>query len=688
MSGTSGESDSIDLGEVARAIRHGWNVVLGFLLFGTAIAAAVIVWAPRRFESSSTMVIRESNRGASLLARLGVPGDAGSLLGGSGTKSSLETELAIIPSRALVGRAVDSLGLQGRLRSLSQPVTSVMAAAHLGGSFKERKYEFTRGSSDKVYTVREQGGQGDSATAVAGTPTNLRVGTITLRGDTALPARFALSLLDREDAITYAQKRLAVEKVAGEVVNVQYRASDSLTAARMPNTLVGLYLARRKTSDRGTNAKRVDFLTLHADSVSGELAVAEDALRRQQEQSGVLDPVTVGKVAIERASELRGELTNLQIEGGAMDLLLAQVQQGTISARQLTAFPTFIKSPAISQMLGQLGTLEVERQKLLATRTEADPEVIAAEQSIKAVEGQLLPIAQSYSSSVAKQRSDMERQLDTLRSTALTLPKNAESAVRKQRDVIRLGQVFAALQMQLVEARLSEIDEGGDARQLDVAEPPKKPAFPEPLTTMGIGIGGGFVMGLIAALLFSGLGRWARDPAEIERIAGVPTIRFDASAPLLLAGGKNARTILVVPLDAGIRVGAVAHRLADTASARSIRATILDITNKSPSKANGRTAMTIAAAVPAFDVDATIRRLEQEYDLVIVELPDMTSNATAAALSGDRGVLLVASARRVDRTQLANTLQTLKRLEVPCAGIVLSDGSGSGTGSRDGVVTS
>ncbi|MEP6494704.1 MAG: Wzz/FepE/Etk N-terminal domain-containing protein [bacterium] len=675
----NGESDAIDLGDVARSIRHGWNAVLGFLLFGTAVAAAIIIWAPRKFESSSTLVIRESNRGASILARLGVPGDAGSLLGGSATKSSLETELAIIPSRALLGKIVDSLGLQGRLRNPAQrPATSVMAAMQLPGSFKERKYEFTRGSSDKVYNVR---GPSDSATAVAGTPTRLLIGAVTLRGDTALPSHFELSLLDREDAITYVQKHLLVEKVEGEVVRVQYKAGDSITAARVPNTLVGVYLARRKTTDRGTNAKRVDFLTLHADSVSGELAVAEDALRRQQEQSGVLDPVTVGKVAIERASELRGELTNLQIESGAIDLLLTQVQQGTISTRQLAAFPTFIKSPAISGMLGQLGTLEAERQKLLATRTEADPEVIAAEQSIKTAEGQLLPIARSYSSSVAKQRSDMERQLDTLRTAALTLPKNAEAAVRKQRDVIRLGQVFAALQLQLVEARLSEIDEGGDARQLDVAEPPKKPSFPEPVTTMGIGIGGGLVAGLIAALLLSGLGRWARDPAEIERIAGVPAIRFNASAPLLLAGGKDTRTILVLPLDASIPVAAVAHRLADTASARSIRATVLDIASKSPSKANGRTAMTIAAAVPAFDVNATIRRLEQEYDLVIVELPDLTSNATAAALSPDRGVLLVASARRVDRLQLANTLQTLKRLDVPCAGIVLNDGS------RDGVVT-
>jgi uncharacterized protein involved in exopolysaccharide biosynthesis len=677
----STQADTIDLADIGRAFRRGWRAVIGCMVLGTLAAIAVILWAPRQFEGSTTLVIREASASGSLLSRLGIPGDVGNLLSaGGGSKSSQETELQVLNSQSLLSKVVDSLGLNIRLKAqTSEPVTGIVASAALNRSFKSRKYQFSRSADGKSYVVT---GNDESFNATPGAPTKTAVGTVTLRADTALPPQFALVLMDHEDALKYAQKHAHAEKAAGDVIRVRYDAGDSLTASRAANALAVVYLAQRKVNDRGSNAHRVDFLTARSDSISGELAVAEDELRRTQERTAMFDPAIVGKAEIERASDMRGQLTELQVEGGAVDALLAQVQAGTISARSLTAFPTFIKSPAISQMIAQLSLLESDRQKLLGTRTEKDPEVIALDQSIKAVDAQLMPIAKSYSSSILKEKADLEKALDTLRTMALTLPKSAESVLRKQRDVVRLSQIFAALQVQLVSARLASIDEGGDARQLDIAEPSKKPSFPEPVTTMGLGVGGGLVTGLIAALLLSGLGRWARDPYEVERISGVPSLRFDATAPLLLSGANQARTLLVLPLDAGTSSAAVARRLADTAMARSISATVLDLSGRRVPSTNGRSAAAVVPPSERFDVNGAIERLEREYGLVIVQLPELSSDVAAAALSESRPAVLVAPARRVDRARLASTLQTLRRLDVPCAGIVLNDDTG------DGVLTS
>ena len=50
-----------------------------------------------------------------------------------------------------------------------------------------------------------------------------------------------------------------------------------------------------------------------------------------------------------------------------------------------------------------------------------------------------------------------------------------------------------------------------------------------------------------------------------------------------------------------------------------------------------------------------------------------SADSTAAVLSESRPVLLVAPSRRINRRELASALDTLRRLEVPCAGVVLSD---------------
>jgi hypothetical protein len=312
-------------------------------------------------------------------------------------------------------------------------------------------------------------------------------------------------------------------------------------------------------------------------------------------------------------------------------------------------------------MLAQLSELDAQRLKLLATRTEADPDVVAITQSIKAVESQLEPIAASYSAAVARQTSDLRSQLDTLQAAILGLPKTAQASGRLQRDVLRLGQIYAALQAQLVEASLAAIGEGGDVHQLDFSEPPLHPSFPQPVITLAIGVVGGLAMGIFAALLMGGMGRWARDRLEVERVTGVPALSFDASSPLLIAPTATARTILLLPLDALTQTEPVARRLAETTTARAIPTTVLDLSK-----------------TPGVEANAQIERLEQEFGSVVVQLPPLSTQTAAAALRETRPVVLVSSSARVDKVALNNALGTLKRLDVPCAGIVLNPPTASG----------
>jgi Mrp family chromosome partitioning ATPase len=60
----------------------------------------------------------------------------------------------------------------------------------------------------------------------------------------------------------------------------------------------------------------------------------------------------------------------------------------------------------------------------------------------------------------------------------------------------------------------------------------------------------------------------------------------------------------------------------------------------------------------------------------VVCLPELTSDVTLAAMRQASPVVLVAAPGPVDRAQLAQAVDTLRRLRVPCAGVVISDGPG------------
>jgi hypothetical protein len=139
----------------------------------------------------------------------------------------------------------------------------------------------------------------------------------------------------------------------------------------------------------------------------------------------------------------------------------------------------------------------------------------------------------------------------------------------------------------------------------------------------------------------------------------VPTLQFDPGVPLLVTSGAS-RTIVVAPIEDGVAVTAIVNRLAQTATSRSLSAAVLDL------------------SMPTPDVQASVQRLEASHDVVILQLSSLVSETAAAALQPTRPVLLVAPGRRVDRRRLIGAVQMLRRLDVPVAGIVMSNGSERG----------
>lgn len=659
----SASPDTVDVADVVRTLRRQWRAVIGFLALGVAGAVAVILFAPRRFEGKATLLAKGgSSGGSSIVGRITGVGD---LLGGLSNltgSSGLETELQMLRSRAIAGQVVDSLQLQIRVREpRGLPPSRLVEHTALRGSFAPRKLAF-----ELIDNGAYRATWNDSTFRfIPGQPTELDIGSITIRaGD--LPRHFVITVFDREDAVSRFSKRLEATKSGGDIAKVIYRGDDSLTAAAASNAVVAFYLQRRKTIDRGVNQIRVEYVAAQVDSTAAELTATERALRRYQEASGVIDAEEAGKVDLRAAADLRQQLTNVQVDEGTIKELLAQADEGRITSRDLAAYPGFLRGTTVAPLVSQLSELEASRIRLLERRTERDPEVVAIDKTLRAVAANIVATARSYASSISRQRAELQGRVDRLQRSTMEIPAAAERGGRLQRDVERLTQIFTALQAQLVEARLAAIGEGGDVRQVDVAVPQRAPSFPKPFLTMGIGTAGGLLCGMIAALFLGWFGRWLRDPTEIERAVGVIAQRFEPNAPLLMTGATSARTVLVVPLDVRANAASVAERLARTARQRALQATVVDLSSNHVS-GNGK-----PMGEPV-DVGAMIDRLERENGMVIVQLPALASEATVAALKDTRPVLFVAPPGPVDRARLASAVETLRRLQVPCAGVVISD---------------
>jgi uncharacterized protein involved in exopolysaccharide biosynthesis len=664
-------SETVDVADFVRTIVHGWRQVLLGIAMGLLVAAAIILFVPPRFKGQASVIVRAPEKTGSVMAA------AGRLAGGSGGNSGvtgagsladaasnllpdafggspIETEIQIFESRALAMEAVDSLQLQARVISGPRRAPwQIFTSSSFPGAFKRKKLHFARaGASD--YTVT---GWGAAATARPGQRTELANGaSFTLAATNDLPAEFDIAVYDREEATTRFLERTDISKKGGEVIGIKFSAYDSLTAAAVPNLLVRRYLELRKTADRGVNQRRVEFLTAQVDSTERALAETERLLRMEQEESGVIDPAVVTKLDLQRLGLMRTSAGELDLERGAITQLLQRLAEGRLSPRELAAYPTFLKSSGINDLLSQLNVLETKRLELLATLTPEDPTVIATSDAIKNIENQLLPLAQTYQMSLDRQRADLTKQIDTVQNTLATMPATSEVALRRQRDVLRLASIGTAERAQLVDAKLAAIGEGGDVRTLDTALPPRKVSFPTKPLTFSAGAAGGLLLGLFLAVVSGSFGRYVRDPYTIERQVGVPALALEDETPLLLAGSHPFRAVLLVPLDADADTAGVAERVIRSAQSRGLTGTILDLSNGGIA-GNG---------------SGAIATLLKEFEFVAVRLPKLATDTTLGALGDDRPVVFVASPGGVDRRELASGVETLKRFGVSCAGVVVS----------------
>ena len=494
---TTHDDDLLDLGQLIGALRHNWLRILLSTGLGVAVAVVLLFALPKRWEGRASVLVSSGEElGGSLLQKAGVPdGMAASILGRT-SAGQMETELEMLRSRRLIGEVADSLQLSVRLRSPARmPASSAVSNFVSTGAF--RYFDITGEKNGSHWRLQ---GDGVDTTVAAGAAVRVSVGTLVI-APTA-PDRFAVRLLDHEDATTRLQKRLAITRAGGEIAAATVRWDDSLTAAAIPNALVARYLALRRRVDQGDNAQRYTFVTAQSDSIERQLRQALAELKRYQQQSNSVDPGITGKVLIEASTTLHQQLSGVMLEYQALRELLARV--GTDKprdVRQLAAFPAFLRSTGINDLLSQLVRLESERLALLQTHTERDPQVAGQTEAIKNTEAQLLPLARTYRDALAKNQNELRTSADSVDRLLAAMPVIGERFFELTREVQRLNNTAVALQAERLQLRLATITEGGNARQVDVAEPTKKPAWPSTKLFLALGVAAGLLLGVLVALL-------------------------------------------------------------------------------------------------------------------------------------------------------------------------------------------
>jgi uncharacterized protein involved in exopolysaccharide biosynthesis len=336
-----------------------------------------------------------------------------------------------------------------------------------------------------------------------------------------------------------------VESAGGDLAEVQVRWTDGETAAAVANLLIERYLDERRSRMADLTGARLLMLGQVRDSLGAQVDSAAEALRRFHRAAGTFDPERLGD--LERIAEFRARVDALEVEAQALDEVLRRLNEvEEVRTADLLAFPSFLQSPAINQILQRLQALRDHREQLLERRTPLDPDVQLVERNIRMQEEELVGLARSYRDGLERSLDEIEERLTDYRAELSDRP-HVETETRLLDEELEVtGATYVAVQTQVVRFRLEAVGEGAGLRQVDFAVPPDRPRFPRQRLNLALGLLAGLAVGTVWAVTNGAITSRVTDPAQVRARLGLPVLDFGREAPLPKEMGEGTAVVVSV----------------------------------------------------------------------------------------------------------------------------------------------
>jgi tyrosine-protein kinase Etk/Wzc len=513
-------------------LRSIWGLVQRnrVLILACVLAAAGLAWlyntrATPYYESITTLRINEDGRGSSTTGELNL-----TLFQNN---SAIETEMAVLSSRMMAQSVAESIDM--RLRVIEpRGVTpaDLLGAAHLDYDAGDGAYVLQRTGSS--FRVLDREGRA-LATATPGTP--IRVGdlTFTLSPNALSHDRIRLATRGLDRVVAEIRRGLTVRRPSREqsIIEIRFEGPDPWIVARTANGLADEFRAYRRNVQRTEAGSTIEFLDRQIDTLSAQLAEAEDALRAFREREQIISLPDEGTTSIERFSTLEVERDLILSERNALAGLLAELDEAAAQqrdplqpspARRVMGYPGLANNPGASQMLTTLITLENERAALLERRQPDDPDVQALTDRIHGVEQELQHLTGTYMRNLDTQLATVESQLAEDAAQLADFPGKEVEFQRLERRRVLLEGIYGLLQTDLKEAQIAQAVETPYATVIDNALVPTRPVRPHKVRNLLLAVALGMLVGIAAAFGREHLDNTIHTVDEVELLTGVPVL--------------------------------------------------------------------------------------------------------------------------------------------------------------------
>ena len=324
-------------------------------------------------------------------------------------------------------------------------------------------------------------------------------------------------------------KRLAVKPVIGTaIIEVSYRSSNPIKAARVANDLIEVYAAAELTEKRAKIQKGISFLEERLAQLSAEVLEAEEKLDAKRESLAIGD-LNMNDSRITQIELLSKELASKQSEYLKLQSTARQINETGSDSLALGNIIEGLDNRVMVALKTRLATLEKERAELGLKYGPNHPMMKANTKALKALKGEVNTEVAAMEKAVLAELGIARQNVDRLRREIKEYRHSYQSEAKDRRLIRDLeAEVEASRNIYsgfLVSYR--DAVHGLDAPQSNIqvvsaAVPPIAASYPKTKLIVMLCAITGLFMGVFFALILEKLQNVFQSVGQLEKISGVP----------------------------------------------------------------------------------------------------------------------------------------------------------------------
>lgn len=450
---------------------------------------------------------------------------------------SLDAELAILESRWLAQRTVESLGLAKQEEPDAEPNET---ASDPTGTWATA-WSAVRAFSSKAFGI--------------GTPESEVVALADASTQAGEPGfvdgPFGESLAEARHINAFlGGLSVSFTTASSAVLDITYQSDDPDLSARFANTHANQYITQTLERRVEAIAGVTDWLGVRLAEQREKVDASELALAQFREQNA-LTTVEGASPTLTRLNGLSGSLTQTQSKRLEQEAIYNQALALRGDPERLDQLPVMASDPTLLRRRLDLEQVQQKRADLGASLRDRHPDMVALQDEIQTLQAGLEAERNRLLESLRQEIVATQASEDGL--TAALENLNAEAVTQDQKSVqfsVLMREAESA--RQLYDLVLERAQVTGDAQEissvrtrvLDQALVPAGPVSPNRQQNLLRGIAGGFLLAMVVAFGLERLDNHVRSPDDVRGVLELPFLGLlpevrnaDQSTPLVAANG-------------------------------------------------------------------------------------------------------------------------------------------------------